>query len=261
MILKMIYNEIKIFKLNNKEITINIIMTNVFDLYKKLPVCCYGMKTEVKLLKKYNRFFSYIICDNDTQNCISNYSAEQLYEKYIEFIDNNTISRTLVEKLRNVDEWLNVYPTEEAIRQAFSKLDVGCGCSGGYNNIRTYAERLIDMLFEYRVVQLTLLEPYANIHTDNSFYEHLDEISLKPRLSKKTIYNGSMDCDGFCDVDITIYYDMISNAYMRADRLCWQKDVVYEKYVPEYCDIDTIKDTIIPCYDCRMGKKCQMCEC
>jgi len=62
-------------------------MYDVFELYKMLPVCCSGMKKHNKLITKYNAFFSYIIVDDN----IDDYSAEELYEKYIEFIDNNTI--------------------------------------------------------------------------------------------------------------------------------------------------------------------------
>ena len=100
-----------------------------------------------------------------------------------------------------------------------------------------------------------MLETYAKIHSDNSFYEHLDEISLRPSIKEKTLNNGSMDCDGFCDVEITVSYDIISNTFVRKDRLCWSENT-YDKIVPEYCNIESIKHTIIPCYDCRMGKKC-----
>jgi len=224
-------------------------MYDVFELYKMLPVCCSGMKKHNKLITKYNAFFSYIIVDDN----IDDYSAEELYEKYIEFIDNNTICKTLVEKLCDVERWIEIYPIISEITQAFSKLDIGY--SGGDLNIRRYTQKLIDMLINNGVVQLTLLESYAKIHSDNSFYEHLDEISLRPSIKEKTLNNGSMDCDGFCDVEITVSYDIISNTFVRKDRLRWSKNT-YDKIVPEYCNVELIKHTIIPCYDCRMGEKC-----
>ena len=224
-------------------------MYNIFELYKMLPVCCYGMKTHNKLITKYNAFFSYIIVDDN----IDDYSAEELYDKYIKFIDNNTICRTLVEKLCDVEAWIEIYPTISKITQAFSKLDIGY--SDGDLNIRRYTQKLIDMLINNGVVQLTLLESYAKIHSDNSFYEHLDEISLRPSIKEKTLNNGSMDCDGFCDVEITVSYDIISNTFVRKDRLRWSENT-YDKIVPEYCNVESIKHTIIPCYDCRMGEKC-----
>lgn len=237
-------------------------MTNVFDLYKILPVCCSGMKTQNKLFEKYNMFFTYILFEECEDVNINNYSIEQLYEKYIKFIDSNTISRDLVEKLCDVDKWIEIYQTEDAIIRAFSKLDIGY--SGGNNNIWIYTKKLVDMLIKYRVVQLTMLETYAMIHTGNSFYEHLDEISLKPSISEKQIDNGCLDHDGYCDVVITIHYDLCSNSYIRKDRLYWCNDgVEYEKNVPEYCNIDTITETIIPCYYCRMGEtigECYYCS-
>jgi len=128
-------------------------MYDVFELYKMLPVCCSGMKKHNILITKYNVFFSYIIVDDS----IDDYSAKKLYDKYIEFIDNNTICKTLVEKL--------------------------------------------------------------------------------------------------CDVEITVSYDIILNTFVRKDRLCWSENT-YDKIVSEYCNVELIKHTIIPCYDCRMGEKC-----
>ena len=213
-------------------------MYNIINLYKILPVCCSGMKKYDKLLAKYNAFFSYIIVDS-----IDNYTSEQLYDKYIEFIDNNNISRALVEKLCDVDAWIKIYPTINEITKAFSKLDIGYSC--GNINIYKYTEKLIDMLVKNNVVQLTMLEIYAKTHNDNSFYEHLDEISLRPCIKEKTLNNGSIDCGRLCDIEITVSYDIHTNTFIRKDRLCWSENT-YDKIVPEYYDIESIKHTIIP---------------
>ena len=59
-----------------------------------------------KLLKKYNKFFSYIILEQDNPINIDNCSVDHLYNKYIEFIDSHTICKSSIKKLYNVDNWL-----------------------------------------------------------------------------------------------------------------------------------------------------------
>ena len=61
-------------------------MQKLLDLYKILPVCCPGMKKQDKLLKKYNKFFSYILKEDNSIN-INNYSVDQLYNKYIIYLN------------------------------------------------------------------------------------------------------------------------------------------------------------------------------
>jgi hypothetical protein len=213
-------------------------MQKLLDLYKILPVCCPGMKKQDKLLKKYNKLFSYIL-EQDNPINIDNYSVDQLYNKYIEFIDNHTICKNSIEKLYNVDNWLKIYPTTILITQAFSKLDIGY--SGGEIDNKIYIKKLIDMLIKYRVVLLTMLGTYANKHNGDSFYENLDEISLRACISEKTIYNEKIKND----IDIIIYYDKSRNVFVRKDTISWTENT-YEKIVPEYTNINLIDNSIIP---------------
>ena len=213
-------------------------MQKLLDLYKILPVCCPGMKKQDKLLKKYNKFFSYILKEDNSIN-INNYSVDQLYNKYIEFMDNHTICKNSIEKLYNVDNWLKIYPTTNLITQAFSKLDIGY--SGGDIDNKIYIKNLIDMLIKYRVVLLTMLETYAKKHNGDNFYENLDEISLRACISEKTIYNEKIKND----IDIIIYYDKSRNVFVRKDTISWTENT-YEIIVPEYTNIYLIKNSIIP---------------
>lgn len=218
-------------------------MQKLSDLYKILPICCPGMKKKDKLLKKYNKFFSYIILEQDNPINIDNYFVDQLYSKYIEFMDNHTICKSSIEKLYNVDNWLKIYPTTILITQAFSKLDIGY--SGGEIDNRIYIKKLIDILIKFRVVSLTMLGTYAKIHNDNSFYENLDEISLRPCISEKTIYNEKIKTH----IDIIIYYDQMRNTFVRKDTLNWS-DNSYEIIIPEYTNIDFIENSILPGMNC-----------
>lgn len=224
-------------------------MFEISDLYNLLPIGCKSPKTKDKLYRKYVKFFTYIM-DSGNSMLINELSSEQLHSKYINFMDITTINRELVSKLCDVDEWIKIYPTESEITKAFSILDVGCsGCSF---DIKEYTKCLIDMIIKYRVINLTMLEKYYEKNLGDNFYKNLSDISMKPTIPEKTLWNGSMDCDGQCDVEVTIYYDIIDNSYIRKDSLCWS-DITYDMQVPEYYNIDSIKDTIIPCYECRMG--------
>jgi hypothetical protein len=212
-------------------------MPNLYKLYKLIPVCCEGMKTQYKLIKKYNKLFSYII-ENCNDHGVDNYSTKQLYDLYISFMNTHTINSNLVEKLCDVDNWIKKYPSKDKITKVFRNLGVG-GYFGENIDIYTYTQRLVNMLIEFHVVQLTFLDTYAKIHNDDSFYEHLDEISMRPIMYEKTINNGNIN------IYVSVSYNISKNIFVRKDRTLFD-EIIYEKIVPEYYNIDDISDTIIP---------------